>query len=109
MAVRLREAVLRVRAGEALFSPGVQASIARNLEHIVERVMGPLNLSPSGLTAIELDVVGLLAEGLDTEEISARLAYSVRSIKLIIRRLMDRFELKNRVAVVAFAIRIGAL
>ncbi|MEV7526071.1 LuxR C-terminal-related transcriptional regulator [Streptomyces sp. NPDC091371] len=57
----------------------------------------------------ELDVLRLLAEGLSTAEISARLNYSQRTIKAIIQRILERQGLRNRPHAVAYALRRGLL
>jgi DNA-binding NarL/FixJ family response regulator len=57
----------------------------------------------------ELDILRLLADGLDTVEIAHRLHYSERTIKNIIHTMLGRLELRNRPHAVAFAIRHGLL
>lgn len=51
----------------------------------------------------------LLAEGLDTAEIAAKLNYSERTIKNIISAVTRRLNLRNRTHAVAYAIRAGTL
>ncbi|MGW7369379.1 response regulator transcription factor [Streptomyces sp. NPDC054841] len=53
----------------------------------------------------ELDVVRMLAEGLSTAEMAARLNYSQRTIKSIIRSMLERQGLRNRSHAVAHALR----
>ena len=48
------------------------------------------------LTARELEVLRLLAEGCDTAEIAQRLAYSEPTIKNVIQRLFERLQARNR-------------
>ena len=57
----------------------------------------------------EIDVLRLLADGRDTAEIARRLNYSERTIKSIVRDILNRLELRNRSHAVAFAIRHGWL
>jgi DNA-binding NarL/FixJ family response regulator len=64
---------------------------------------------PGGLTTREVEVVKLLAEGLSTMEIARQLNYAERTIKNIIRDMLSRLGLRNRVQAVAYAYRHGAI
>jgi DNA-binding NarL/FixJ family response regulator len=57
----------------------------------------------------ELDVLRLMAEGLDTATIAAKLNYSERSVKNVIQGLTQRHQLRNRVHAVSYALRVGAI
>jgi DNA-binding NarL/FixJ family response regulator len=61
------------------------------------------------LSARELDVLRLIADGYDTHEIAIRLAYSERTIKTILHDVTTRLHLRNRSHAVAFLIRRGLL
>jgi DNA-binding NarL/FixJ family response regulator len=60
-----------------------------------------------GLTLREIDVLRLLADGLNTQQIADKLAYSERTIKSVLSRLMTRMQFRNRVHTVAYALREG--
>ncbi|MGP3926333.1 helix-turn-helix domain-containing protein [Streptomyces sp. 8N616] len=72
-------------------------------------VLGPMGLTPSGLEVREVEVLRLLADGLDTTEIAQKLSYSERTIKNIISGMTNRLGLRNRAHAVAFALRSGTL
>lgn len=57
----------------------------------------------------EIDVVGLVGEGLDTREIARKLSYSERTVKNVLQGIMLRLGLRNRAHVVAYAAREGYL
>jgi DNA-binding NarL/FixJ family response regulator len=61
------------------------------------------------LSSREVQVLELLADGLDTQEIAGRLAYSERTIKGIIHGVTTRLNLRNRAHAVAYAIKSGVL
>jgi DNA-binding NarL/FixJ family response regulator len=63
----------------------------------------------TGLSQREIDVIGLVAEGLETREIAAKLSYSERTIKNVLQGMMLRLGLRNRPHVVAYAAREGYL
>ncbi|MFI6099247.1 response regulator transcription factor [Lentzea sp. NPDC051213] len=98
-----------------------QALAGRHTRHdLITRLMTQLERSAAGtlhpkapgsalLSTRERDVLSLIADGLDTAEIAASLAYSERTIKNIVQRLLSRLELQNRAHAVAFAMRLGAL
>jgi DNA-binding NarL/FixJ family response regulator len=56
-----------------------------------------------------VDVLRLLADGLDSAEIAQKLNYSERTIKNIVSGMMSRLGMRNRTQVVAHALRSGAL
>jgi DNA-binding NarL/FixJ family response regulator len=64
---------------------------------------------PERLLPREVEVLRLLADGLDTAEIAARLSYSERTIKNIIHRMITRLGVRNRAHAVAYAARVGIL
>jgi DNA-binding NarL/FixJ family response regulator len=76
---------------------------------IQKDVLEPMGVTPAGLEAREADVLRLLAEGLGTPEIAARLNYSERTVKNIIHGVLTRWRLRNRAHAVAFALRNGAI
>jgi DNA-binding CsgD family transcriptional regulator len=82
------------------------------VEHVrtIQRdVLAPRGLTPAGLEARELEVVRLLADGLDTGQIAERLNYSERTVKLVLHAMMARLRLRSRPHAVAHALRSGAL
>lgn len=62
-----------------------------------------------GLTLRETDVLRLLADGKATPEIARQLNFAERTIKNIIRDLLERHNFSNRTQAVAYAIRTGAI
>jgi DNA-binding NarL/FixJ family response regulator len=66
-------------------------------------------LKAGGLTARELRVLRLIAEGLDTEEIAVALHISERTVKGIVHDLTQRLKLRNRSHAVAYAMRSGLI
>jgi DNA-binding NarL/FixJ family response regulator len=63
----------------------------------------------SGFSAREIDVIRLVAEGLDTREVAAKLCYSERTVKNVLHGMMLRLQLRNRAHAVAYAAREGYL
>ncbi|MGW1680111.1 helix-turn-helix transcriptional regulator [Saccharopolyspora sp. NPDC002376] len=67
----------------------------------------PHDLDVAGMTSREIEVVRLLADGLDTEEIGNRLCYSERTVKNIIHVMTSRLKVRNRSQLVAHGLRAG--
>jgi DNA-binding NarL/FixJ family response regulator len=113
---RLIHVVMAARHGRELLPPGI-----RERRPTVDAGRGQSALSAlpdladlplpavSRLTARELDVLRLLAEGSDTAEIAERLAYSEPTIKNVIQRLFERLQVRNRPHAVAVAVRAGII
>ncbi|MFI7122003.1 LuxR C-terminal-related transcriptional regulator [Amycolatopsis sp. NPDC049868] len=62
-----------------------------------------------GLTAREIDVLRMVADGLDTNEIALNLRYSERTVKNILYLMTNRLGLRNRSHAVAYAMRAGVI
>jgi two-component system NarL family response regulator len=61
------------------------------------------------LTQRELDVLGLLAEGLQHEEIGRRLGISAETVRTHLRKASDRLGAATRTQAVATALRLGLI
>ena len=67
-------------------------------------------LAPNGkLTARELDLLRLLAEGLQHEEIGRRLGISSETVRTHLRKASDRLGASTRTQAVATALRLGLI
>jgi DNA-binding NarL/FixJ family response regulator len=106
---RILRAIVDVRAGRLEMPGAALGWLVGQLRAIHQDVLEPNGLTAAGLETREVDVLGLLAEGLSTFEIAQRLNYSERTVKNIIHGVLTRLKLRNRAHAVAFAVRIGAL
>jgi DNA-binding NarL/FixJ family response regulator len=57
----------------------------------------------------EIEVLRLVADGLDTAEIAVKLSYSQRTIKTVLHDVTTRLQLRNRSHAVAYALRQGLI
>ncbi|MEU1090774.1 LuxR family transcriptional regulator [Streptomyces sp. NPDC005576] len=101
------QAVLSSRAGSAQMPGELLRSLVEELRTLLRDPRG--SILPGGLEGREVEVLRLLAEGMDTTEIAAKLNYSERTIKNIIFAVTRRLNLRNRTHAVAYAMRVGAL
>jgi DNA-binding NarL/FixJ family response regulator len=61
------------------------------------------------LTARELEVVGLISEGLFNKEIAQRLRVSEETVKVHVRHLLPKLSARSRAHAVAVAFRQGLI
>ncbi|MEH0581031.1 MULTISPECIES: response regulator transcription factor [Streptomyces] len=83
--------------------------LLQQVRTIQRTVLVPHGLTAGGLQEREVEVLRLLADGLDTVEIAQQLNYSERTIKNIVSGMLTRLNLRNRPHAVAYAMRCGAL
>jgi DNA-binding NarL/FixJ family response regulator len=108
-AANLGAAIRSAAAGEGVLPPDLLGRLLRQVGHLQRQVLSPRGLTFAGLTERELEVLRLLADGLDTAEVGQRLFYSERTVKNIIHDVTSRLELRNRTHAVAYAIREGLI
>ena len=108
-AERLRHAVLAAAAGGGVMPPNLVGEVLKHLQWLQREVLTPYGLNTAGLTTREIDVLRLMAEGLDTVEIARRLSYSERTVKNVIHGVTGRLSLRNRSHAVAYAVRTGLI
>lgn len=106
---RLGEAVVAAAEGDGSVPGDLLGRLLEHVGRLQRQVLSPRGISLSGLTDREVEVLRLVAEGLDTSEIATRLAYSERTIKNVIHDVTARLNLRNRSHAVAYAVRQGLI
>jgi DNA-binding NarL/FixJ family response regulator len=99
------EAIVRLHGGHVELP-------AHTLREVVTRLTAMSQSVPAAadaLTAREVDVLRMLADGKGTPEIARYLHFSERTVKSIIQSMLGRMNLRNRPHAVAFALRNGLL
>jgi DNA-binding NarL/FixJ family response regulator len=98
-------AIDTVRDGRPYYSPRVEAELARAPE------TGPIERAPGSarLTSRENEVLRMIARGLSTKEIAARLVISARTVETHRANLMRKLEIKSIARLTQYAIRAGLL
>ena len=76
--------------------------------HLASPNLPPAAMEPD-LTAREIDVLMLLAEGASNKEIASRLGISPHTAKFHVGRLIDKLDATGRTDAVAQAARIGVI
>ena len=106
---RLVSVIRSAAAGEAAVPPDLLHRLLEQVGRLQRQVLSPRGLTFSGLADREIEVLRLVAEGLDTAEIATKLAYSQRTIKNILHDVTSRLHLRNRSHAVAYALRQGLI
>jgi predicted ATPase/DNA-binding CsgD family transcriptional regulator len=74
---------------------------------VSEPTATPTALDPHGLTARELEVLRLLADGLSNQEIATRLFITHRTVTTHVHNILGKLGVESRTAAAALAIRLG--
>jgi DNA-binding NarL/FixJ family response regulator len=106
---RLAGTVASATRGEGVLPPDLLGRLLDQVGRLQDNVLGPQGLTFGGLTEREVDVLRLVADGMDTVEIAESLCYSERTVKNAIHDVTRRFQLRNRSHAVAFALRQGLI
>jgi DNA-binding NarL/FixJ family response regulator len=99
---RLLTAIREVHGGGAPMSP----EIARRVVSMFQHLASPKS-EGSGLSARELEVLNMLAEGDSYKACADRLAISIDTVRFYVRRIYDRLHVHSRSAAVSKAMRHG--
>jgi DNA-binding NarL/FixJ family response regulator len=104
---RLVQAVLAAARGDGDLPADLLGRLISQVGSLHRGVSGRSGGLSLGPTSREVDVLRLVAEGLDTGEIAGKLSYSERTVKNVMHGLTTRLHLRNRAHAVAYALREG--
>ena len=96
------EAIRAVAAGETVIGSDLQGEV-------VEQIRQRAGADRPWLTAREIEILGLLAEGLSTVQIAQRLVIGQATVKTHLHHLYEKLDVSDRAAAVARAMRQGLL
>ena len=97
----LIDAIRAVARGEALLAPSIAARLIRELSRPNEDPAAEV------LTARELDVLRLIANGRSNKEIAADLVLSEKTVKTHVSHVLDKLGLADRTQAAIFAVKHG--
>ena len=103
-ATQLVHAIRVAARGEAMLAPSVTR---RLIARFTESGPAPTAVLPSDLTAREVEVLKLLAEGLSNAEIARRLYVGDATVKTHVARVLTKCGVRDRVQAVVLAYRSG--
>jgi two-component system nitrate/nitrite response regulator NarL len=95
--------LMAVARGESVILPSIQSALTREIRARRDRTEEPL------LTARELEILRLCADGLSSPDIAVALFLSVPTVKTHLQHVYAKLEVSDRAAAVAQALRRGLL
>lgn len=104
---RLVQAVVAAHRGDGDLPADLLGRLISQVGTMHRGAAGRPGAPSLGLAPREVDVLRLVAEGLDTGEIASKLSYSERTVKNVMHGLTTRLHLRNRAHAVAYALREG--
>src|SRR5579875_1864872 len=108
----LLSAIRAVAAGEAVVAPRVTRRLLEAYVHHLPSATAPdprCEERLEQLTARELEVLDLVAQGLSNAEIAERFVLSEATVKTHVGRILAKLELRDRVQIVVFAYENGLI
>lgn len=102
----LLAAVAAVREGESVLDPALLRALVQDGER------GGGGAPPAGaaaLTAVERDVLRLIADGLTNREIADRMRWSVATAKKYVQRILEKLDVSDRTQAAVVAVRTRLL
>jgi DNA-binding NarL/FixJ family response regulator len=106
---RLVAVITSAAAGEGSVPPDLLGRLLDQVGRLQRNVLGPRGITLTGLAAREIEVLRLIADGMDTCQVATELSYSERTVKNILHDVTTRLQLRNRSHAVAYAVREGLI
>ena len=106
---RLAQAVCSIAKGDGTVPPDLLGRLLAQVGRVQRQVLSPRGFTLTGLSQRELQILRLIADGLDTAEIATTLSYSERTVKNVLHDVTSRLQLRNRSHAVAYALKQGML
>lgn len=92
----LEEALERVMAGEVFCSPRVTYSMFSRLGELAREKRRRERVEALELTPREMEVLGLIADGLSNREIAERIHLSIYTVKNHVHNILDKLDVAGR-------------
>jgi DNA-binding NarL/FixJ family response regulator len=104
---RLLQAVQAASRGEGDLPSDLLGRLITQVGRLQRNASNSNGSPTAGLAQREVDILRLVADGMDTGEIATKLSYSERTVKNVLHGLTTRLHLRNRAHAVAYALREG--
>ena len=99
------DAVRAVHAGQSLISPSMASKLLNEFAAMVKRRDERAQVPGPRLTSRELEVLKLVAKGLNNRDIGQELFISENTVKNHIRNILEKLHLHSRMEAVVYAVR----
>ena len=98
----LVRAIRQVQRGEPSLHPTIARKLLQEIARPTER-----EPAPEALTARELEVLQLIAQGLSNQEIADRISVSESTVRAHVSRILGKLHLASRTQAALYAVREG--
>jgi len=105
----LVDVIRLVGRGETQCSPKIAAAVFSSLAELAAARRASDVITGIRLTPREVQILGLVAEGLTNKEIAARLHVATQTVKNHMHNILDKLKLKHRLEAVQYATEAGIL
>jgi DNA-binding NarL/FixJ family response regulator len=99
------DAVRTIHSGQSRISPSMASKLLHEFAAMSKRVDERQQLPPPRLTEREMDVLKLVAQGLNNRDIGRELFISENTVKNHIRNILEKLHLRSRMEAVVYAVR----
>jgi DNA-binding NarL/FixJ family response regulator len=106
---RLAKTVCAAARGEGSVPADLLGRLLAQVGRLQRQLLNPRGLTLNGMSTREIEILRLIAEGLDTAEVAATLSYSERTVKNALHDITTRLQLRNRSHAVAYALKQGLI
>ena len=98
------DAIRQVVAGQSMISPSMASKLLSEFASLAKKEERPPMPAPR-LTAREMQVLTLVAQGLNNRDIAAELFISENTVKNHVRNILEKLHLHSRMEAVVYAVR----
>ncbi|MGH3447313.1 MAG: response regulator [Nocardioidaceae bacterium] len=105
---QVSHAIRVVADGQSLISPTMATKLLEEFKSISHNAAGSDGLTPR-LTDRELEVLNLVAHGLNNGQIASKLFISPNTVKNHVRNILEKLQLHSRMEAVMYAVRENLL
>lgn len=98
-------AVRAVAGGQSLISPSMASKLLSEFASMIKRTDDQQHVTTPKLTEREMEVLRLVARGLNNRDIARELFISENTVKNHIRNILEKLHLHSRMEAVVYAVR----
>jgi DNA-binding NarL/FixJ family response regulator len=98
-------AIRAVHGGQSLISPSMASKLLNEFASMVKKTDDRQQVPTPRLTEREMDVLKLVAKGLNNRDIAKELFISENTVKNHIRNILEKLQLHSRMEAVVYAVR----
>ncbi len=98
-------AIRAVHGGQSLISPSMASKLLNEFASMIKRTDDRQQVPAPRLTDREMEVLRLVAKGLNNRDIAKQLFISENTVKNHIRNILEKLQLHSRMEAVVYAVR----